>query len=112
MKKTFAIILTSFLATTALIKAVPALAEQAPGQNVSVVHTADLNLSTESGRRQLDERLVIAARDVCGIASDVDLAGENQVRACRADVLAKARAETRQIVSVSTNGSILVAASR
>jgi UrcA family protein len=112
MKKTLGIILTSFLATTALIKAVPALAEQAPAQNVSIVHTADLNLSTEAGRRHLDERLVHAARDVCGSASDVDLAGKNEVRACRDDVLAKARGDARQIASSGENGSILVAASR
>jgi UrcA family protein len=112
MKRTLGIILTSFLATAALIKGVPALAEQAPVQNVSIVHTSDLDLSSESGRRHLDERLVIAARDVCGSASDVDLAGKNQVRACRADVLAKARGDVRQIASRDGKDSILVAASR
>lgn len=112
MKKTLGIIVTSFVATSALIKAVPALAEQAPTQNVSVVHTADLNLSTEAGRRHLDDRLITAAREVCGSASDVDLAGQNQVRACRTDVLAKARGQAQQIASRDENRSILVAASR
>ena len=112
MKKTLGIILTSFLATTTVIKAAPAFAEQTTIQNVSIVHTADLNLSTEAGRRQLDARLAIAASDVCGIASDVDLAGQNQVRQCRVDVLAKARGEAQQIASTRSNGSILVAANR
>jgi UrcA family protein len=112
MKKTLEIILSSFLATAAVIKAAPALADQAPVQNVSIVHTADLNLSTEAGRRQLDARLVIATREVCGAASDVDLAGENQARQCRADVLIKARGEAQQVASRDSNGSILVAASR
>ena len=112
MKQTLAIILTSFLATAAVIKAAPAFAEQAPAQNVSVVHTADLNLATEGGRRHLDERLVIAVREVCGDASDADLAGKNQVRECRADVLAKARIKAQQIASRDGNATILVAASR
>jgi UrcA family protein len=110
MKKTLGIILTSFLAATAVIKAAPALAEQAPAQNVSIVHTADLNLSTEAGRRQLDQRLIVAASEVCGTASDSDLAGKNQVRQCRADVLAKAHAESLQIAS--RGATIAVTAAR
>jgi UrcA family protein len=98
MKQTFRIILASFLATAAVIKAAPALAEAAPANvNVSVVPTADLNLSSEAGRRQLSQRLVIAAREVCGSASDADLAGKNQVRRCRDEVLARAQAQ-RDIV--------------
>jgi UrcA family protein len=112
MKKTLGIILTSFLATAAVIKAAPAFAEHSPAQNMSIVHTGDLNLSTEAGRRHLDERLVIAAREVCGSASDVDLAGKNQVRQCRADVLAKARTDAEEIASRDGRRTILVAASR
>jgi UrcA family protein len=91
MKQTLRIVFGAFLATAAVIKAAPALAE--PSQtnvNVSVVKTADLDLSTDAGRRQLDQRLVIAAREVCGAASDADLAGKNQVRQCRDEVLARA----------------------
>ena len=93
------IIIASALATGALIKGVPALAEAAPAQNVSVVRTADLDLSTTAGQRQLDQRLVTAAYQVCGTASDVDLAGKNDVRQCRADVLAKARENGEQLAS-------------
>jgi UrcA family protein len=92
MKQTLKIIALSALATAAVIKGVPALAEPAPAQNVTIVHTGDLDLSTSAGRAALDHRLVIAAFDVCGAASDVDLAGRNAVRACRVDVLARARA--------------------
>ena len=57
MKQTLRIILASFLASAAIIKAAPALAKQAPANvNVSVVSTADLDLSTDAGRRQLDQR--------------------------------------------------------
>ena len=87
------IIIASALITGAAIKAVPALAEPVPANvNVSVVQTADLDLSSDTGRRQLDQRLAIAAREVCGAASDADLAGKNQVRRCRDEVLAQAHA--------------------
>jgi len=99
MKQTVKIIAASALATGIAIKAVPALAEPAPVQNVSIVHTADLDLSTRAGREALDHRLVIAAHEVCGTASDVDLTGKNEVRACRADVLAKARSDGEQLAS-------------
>jgi UrcA family protein len=111
MKEMLKIIAMSALATAAVIKAVPALAETAPGQSVSIVHTADLDLSSAQGRAALDHRLVIAAREVCGTASDSDLAGQNKVRQCRAEVLAKARAQGEQLASAG-NGAISVAASR
>ena len=95
------IIIASALITTAAIKAVPALAEPVTGPdvNVSIVRTADLDLSTETGRRALDHRLVNAAREVCGTASDVDLAGKNKVRACRENVLADAREKGNELAS-------------
>jgi UrcA family protein len=55
--------------------------------------------------------LVVGAREVCGTASDVDLEGKNEVRACRAEALAKARAESEQLASRGS-GTILVAARR
>ena len=93
MKQTVRIILGAFLATAAVIKAAPALAEPVSSNvNVSVVRTADLDLATAAGRHQLDERLIVAVREVCGAASDADLAGKNQVRRCRGEVLAKIQA--------------------
>ena len=110
MKETLKIIAISALATAAVIKAVPSFAEPVSAQNVSIVHTADLDLSTKAGRNALDHRLVLAAYDVCGTASDVDLAGKNKARECRADVLAKARSEGGELAS--HGGPILIAASR
>ena len=109
MKKPFLIILGSALATGAVIKAAPALAQ--PTQTISVVSTADLDLSTDAGRKVLDHRLVNAAFEVCGTASDVDLAGQNSVRQCRSDVLAKARESSAQLAS-RDKGVILMAAGR
>ena len=108
---TFKITLSAFLITAGLIKGAPALAEPARSEVVSIVHTADLDLSTRAGRQALDHRLVRAAFDVCGTAFDVDLAGKNEVRACRAGVLAKARAESGQLVS-REKGAIFIAAGR
>jgi UrcA family protein len=93
MTTTFKIIAASFLVTAGLIKGAPTAAAPAPAVNVSTVHTADLDLSTKAGQRALDHRLNIAAREVCGSASDVDLEGKNDVRACRVDVLSKARTQ-------------------
>jgi UrcA family protein len=108
MTKTLKITLTAFLITAGLIKGAPALAAPTAAQNVSIVHTTDLDLSSQAGRNALDHRLVVAAFEVCGTASDVDLAGKNKVRACRSDVLAKARAQGDQIAS--RGGSIVIAA--
>ena len=111
MKNPLLIAAGSFLVTAALIKAAPALAEPAPAQNVSIVQTADLDLSTKAGRARLDHRLVIAAYEVCGAAADVDLAGQNAVYQCRADVLARARAEGERVASRGGR-EILVASNR
>ena len=109
MNISFKIALGSFLAAAVVIKGAPVVAE--PVQNVSIVRTADLDLSSETGRRALDHRFVIAARDVCGEASDVDLEGKNEVRACRNKVLSDARSKGEQLAS-RADGSILVAAAR
>jgi UrcA family protein len=108
--KTFKITLTAFLVTAALIKGAPVLAESTPVQNFSIVRTADLDLTSASGRAQLDHRIVAAAYEVCGTPSDADLVGKNAARACRVDVLATARAESGQLAS--RGSSILIAAAR
>ena len=113
MKQTLKIIAMSALATAVLLKGVPALAEPVQGQNMTIVSTGDLDLSTATGRAALDHRLVTAAKDVCGYASDVDLAGKNEVRACRTKVLAEARANGETLVAnKSSSKTILIAASR
>ncbi|MFL6720478.1 MAG: UrcA family protein [Sphingomonas sp.] len=110
MKQTLKIIAASAIATAALLKGIPAAAQPAAVQNVSVVRTADLDLTRQAGRTALEHRLVVAAYEVCGTASNADLAGENQVRACRSEVLQHARAATQQLAS--RKSSILIAAAR
>jgi UrcA family protein len=109
MIKTFKIALTAFLITAGVIKGAPALAAS-PTENISVVRTADLDLDSQAGRAALDHRLVSAAADVCGTASNADLVGSNKVRACRVEVLAKTRADTAQLAA--RGGPIAVVAAR
>ncbi|MEO5972856.1 MAG: UrcA family protein [Sphingomicrobium sp.] len=99
-----------------LSAAAPALAE-APtaGADIqlSLVRTADLDLGSESGQRVLDQRLANAAREVCGIASDVDIKGKNAVRACRDETLTKARAQRATVLAAAERGALIaVTASR
>ena len=115
MKKSFYIALVSALITGGLIKAAPALAQAqpAPTVEVSLVHTADIDVGTAAGQRQLDRRLSIAAREVCGTASDADLVGKNDVRACRADTLAKAKLQKESVLAAANRGAtIAITASR
>ena len=112
---TIKIILTSFVITAGLIKGAPALAQpaQPADVNVSFVRTADLDLSTGAGQRQLDIRLAHAAREVCGTASDVDLQGKNEVRKCRGEVLARAHGDRNALLAAAGRGATLaITASR
>lgn len=109
MKQTLLIIAGSALAATAVIKATPARSEPAQPQTVAVVQTGDLDLSSATGRRELDLRLIHAAHEVCDTASDVDLAGKNGAGQCRADVLARARVRS---VQLATRGQSLIIAAR
>ena len=110
MLKSFKITLSAFLVTAAFIKAAPLLAEPATAQNVTIISTADLDLSTATGRTALDHRLINAAYDVCGDASVIDLVGKNDARACRADVLEKARSQSVQLAA--QHSPILIATAR
>ena len=79
----------------------------------SIVKTADLDLSSANGQQELDRRIVQAAREVCGEASNVDLEGKNAVRECRAETIAAAASQREQLLAAARSGSpILVASAR
>ena len=79
----------------------------------SIVRTADLDLSSSNGQRELDRRIVQAAREVCGEASDFDLEGKNAARHCVADTVAAATSQREQLLAAARSGSpILVASAR
>ena len=110
MKQTLKIMAISALATVAVIKAAPLLAEPVTGQNVTIVSTAGIDLSSAAGRSELDHRLINAAYEVCGTASDADLVGKNRASECRKDVLSEARAATARLGSAGS--PIRIAAAR
>jgi UrcA family protein len=99
----------TFIAMLMAFTAVPAFAE-APIISTSTVQTADLDLSTAKGQQLLDRRLQLAVKDVCGKASDVDIAGKNDVRRCRADTLASLASERDSRVARASGDPIEVAA--
>jgi len=98
-----------FLATLLAFSTTPALAEQ-PVTATSIVQTADLDLSTAKGQHVLDLRLNQAVKDVCGTASDVDIAGKNDVRRCRVETLASLSAERDQRIASASGSPIEIAA--
>ena len=77
----------------------------------SIVQTADLDLSSATGQQELDRRIVDAAREVCGEASNVDLEGRNAVRQCRADTIAAATSQRQQLLAAAKSGSPILVAS-
>lgn len=98
-----------FLATLLAFSATPALAEQ-PVTAISIVQTADLDLSSARGQQALQHRLSQAVKEVCGTASDVDIAGKNDVRRCRVETLAGLSAERNQRIAAASGSPIEVAA--
>ena len=98
-----------FLATLLAFTATPALAEP-PVIATATVQTADLDLSSQAGQKALDHRLSQAVKEVCGTASDVDIAGKNEVRRCRVDTLANLSAERNQRIAAASSAPIKVAA--
>ena len=100
-------ILSALLLTLAV--ATPIHAEPTV-RETSVVKTADLNLSSEAGQRVLERRIALAVAEVCGTASDFDLAGRNEVRRCRVETRAKAASDREQRIATASRQSIEIAA--
>ena len=112
MKQAVKIAFASFLITAAAIKAAPALAEEtaAANVNVSLVRTADLDLASARDRARLDARLARAAREVCGYASEADIAGGNDVRRCVDETLASARTQREAVMAAVGRGAVVAVA--
>ncbi|MBA3666432.1 MAG: UrcA family protein [Sphingomonas sp.] len=78
------------------------LSAQPIGPTTRVVVAGDLDLSTATGLRILDQRLTIAIVDACGEASPSDLVGQNQVSACKVNARTQVRTERDRIVAQRT----------
>lgn len=108
MKNAILIALASGLATVAALTAFPALAQETQSQaNISLVRTADLDLASGRDRNRLDRRLVHAVREVCGTASETDVAGGNDVRRCIDETLADARAQRDRLLAAAGHGAVI-----
>lgn len=102
----------ALIASAATVAPTVALAFE-PETVSSIVRTADLDLSNDAGQRELDRRIVQAAREVCGEPSDVDLEGKNAVRHCREQTVATAAVQREQLLAAARAGTpILVASAR
>jgi UrcA family protein len=99
----------TFIAMLMAFTAVPAVAEP-PSIASSTVQTADLDLTSAKGQQALDRRLQQAVKEVCGKSSDVDVAGKNDVRRCRAETLASLSSERDLRVARASGEPIQVAA--
>ena len=75
-----------------------------------LIAVADLDLASSGGERTFNARVIRAAIDLCGEASPTDLAGRNDVRACRDSVLSQAAAQRQQRLASRNTAPIRVAA--
>ena len=105
MTKTFrfSLLMLAFAATPVLAGA----PEPATGR--IVVRTADLDLGKHSDRRLLDQRLAEAIALACGTASNVDLAGRNEVRRCLRVTREMLASERDQRIAAASDRPILLA---
>lgn len=107
-----ALFVLALLASAATVSPTVAQAFE-PETVTSIVRTADLDLSDGAGQRELDRRIVQAAREVCGDASNADLEGKNAARQCRDETIAAAAAQREQLLAAARTGTpILVASAR
>ena len=88
---------STFLALAAAAAATLAAPAVAQGDSVTIGY-GDLNLTSQAGRTALDQRIDGAARQLCGGASPLELKRVALGRACRAGVLADARAQLARVI--------------
>jgi len=90
--------------------ATPVMAEwREPLPDRIVVRTADLDLRSEGGQRVLDRRLTRAVIEACGTASNVDLAGANEVTRCLQVTGKYVASERNQRIAAASSSPILLA---
>ena len=107
--------MTKFLSFSLLLPvffATQALAEPASATSSVIVRTADLDLASPSGQRLLQRRLANAVVEACGVASDADLAGSNDVRRCRDETRARIAADRERIANLASASRPIVIAAR
>jgi UrcA family protein len=105
--------LSSLILVLTALSATPALAESSNyADNRIVVRTADLDLGGATGQRTLDHRIANAIIEACGTASNIDPAGQNEVRLCRTETQARVAADRERLVELASRGGDIVLAAR
>jgi UrcA family protein len=105
--------LSSLILALSALSATPALAQSTNfADNRIVVRTADLDLSGATGQRTLDHRIANAIIEACGTASNIDPAGQNDVRNCRTQTEARVAADRERLVQLASQGKDIVLAAR
>ena len=92
------------LMTALLVTAFPAFARDKPVPPTARVTTADLDLSTTSGRQTLDRRLRMAIDKVCAAADAAPRTGILPIDRCRSVATASARRQ-RNVLIAATDAS-------
>ena len=102
MKKIAIMVMAHSVAATAIT---PTVAHAANYPTVtSIVHIADLDLSSPAGQRRLARRIARAAREVCGTASPADLKGRAALRQCRERTTAEALNQSDRLLATANGG--------
>jgi UrcA family protein len=87
------------LMTALLATALPAFARDKPVPPTARVPTADLDLSTTSGRRALDRRLRMAIDQVCAVADAAPRTGILPNDRCRSVAMASVRRQRSALIA-------------
>jgi UrcA family protein len=85
--------------TALLVAAVPAFADDKPAPPTVRVTTADLDLSTATGRRTLDRRLRVAIDQVCAAADAAPRTGIIPLDRCRSVAGSSARRQRNVLIA-------------
>jgi UrcA family protein len=104
----FKLIITA-AAFAALVPTI-AIAEEAPRQvQISI---ADLNLSSEAGKAQLNRRIETAVRKVCEAAQPNDIRSSMAAKSCTETARANARNAVQVQIARQTTSTTIATASR
>jgi UrcA family protein len=96
--------LKPLLMTGLLVAALPAFASDKPVPPTARVTTADLDLSTASGRQTLDRRLRVAIDQVCATADAAPRTGILPNDRCRSVATASARRQRNVLIAATNAG--------
>ena len=81
----------------------------APVQQSVAVSYADLDLARPADAAELDRRIGVAVRSLCGTASAADPTGNKRVRACRAEARAGIADQRADLLARARSAPVLAA---